>query len=125
MKGELSSGRGTSGPSVDSATTATGADPAALTAADGRQWFWDDEFETPLPPSVAEECARVYGRGRIGVDFAQSLAAFLAIRESAAILTEALATCTPADGASSRRLSDDSAGGEGKRPWYLNIPIEM
>jgi hypothetical protein len=46
-----------------------------------KQWFMDDEFETPLPPEVAAECARVYGRGEVGVDFAQGLAAFLAITD--------------------------------------------
>ncbi len=47
--------------------------------ADQKDWFMDDEFDTPLPPKVSAEAKRIYGSGGVGVDFAQALACFLAI----------------------------------------------
>ena len=55
-----------------------------------RQWFMDDEFETPLPEAVSKACARVYGTGDLGIDFAQGLAAFLAIEYARQSLVESL-----------------------------------
>lgn len=43
-----------------------------------RQWFMDDQFGIFLPPDVSEEVRRFYGEGRVGIDFAQALASFLA-----------------------------------------------
>lgn len=54
------------------------------------EWFMDDEFVTPLPGKLSEEVGRVFGRGQVGINFAQALAAFLAIPESRATLKEAL-----------------------------------
>lgn len=65
-----------------------------------RQWFMDDEFDTPLPEALSAECARVYGRGPVGVGFAQGLAAFLAIPQSHAVMVDAMGV------ANSERLRD-------------------
>lgn len=55
-----------------------------------RQWFQNDDFDSSLPEALSEECARVYGRDRVGVEFAQALAAFLDIPQSRAILEDAI-----------------------------------
>lgn len=53
-------------------------------------WYMDDEFTTPMPPELAEECGRFYGRGPVGIDFAQMLAAFLAVDQCRTILRNAV-----------------------------------
>lgn len=42
-----------------------------------RQWFMDEEFDLPLPEWLSDDCARFYGTGDIGINFAQGLASFL------------------------------------------------
>jgi hypothetical protein len=53
-------------------------------------WYMDDEFDTQLPEALADEIARFYGTGQIGIDFAQMLAAFIAVPECRTILRNAL-----------------------------------
>ncbi len=58
-------------------------------------WYYEegddpDRFDTPMAPALADECARFYGTGEVGRNFAQCLAAFLAVDQCRSILLAAL-----------------------------------
>lgn len=43
-------------------------------------WYYDDEFEIPMPEWLAAECLQFYGSDEVGIGFAQALASFLHVK---------------------------------------------